>query len=80
VTRERFEKRTLYEFCETRKLMVRLLAIQSTVIMPDMVQAEIKLLPVDCNLAAECRRNGIRCLVYDPLGIDPCPGLWKGLD
>lgn len=77
---ERFEKKTLYEFCETRKIMVRLEAIQSTVTMPDMVQAEVKLLPVGCNYSSECRRRGIHCLVFDPGGIDPCPGLWKGLD
>ena len=38
---EKYEKKTLYEYCETRKLMVRLEAIQSTVMMPDLVHAEV---------------------------------------
>ncbi len=78
--RERFEKTTLYEFCEIRRLVVRLEAIQSTMVMPDTVHAEVKLLPVDCSRAGECKTRGISCLVYDKNGIDPCPGLWKGLD
>jgi len=77
---EKYQKRTIFEFCEIRKMMVRLEVIQSTVTMPDMVHAEVKLLPVNCDRAAECKRRGINCLVYDRGGLDPCPGLWKGLD
>jgi len=77
---ERFEKRQIYEFCEIRKTMVRLDVIQSTVTMPDMAQAEVKLVPTDCNRARDCKREGIKCIVYDRDGSDPCPGLWKGLD
>ena len=77
---ERFEKRQLYEFCEIRKTMVRLDVIQSTDTMPDMAQAEVKLVPTDCNRAKDCKREGIKCIVYDRNGSDPCPGLWKGLD
>ncbi|MCX8053582.1 MAG: hypothetical protein N3B12_07215 [Armatimonadetes bacterium] len=77
---EKFEKKTFYEYCEIRKMMVRLEAIQSTVIMPDLVHAEVKLMPVGCNRANECKRRGIRCIVYDRDGLDPCPGLWRGLD
>jgi hypothetical protein len=76
---EKYEKKTLYEYCETRKLMVRLEVIQSTVRMPDLVHAEVKLMPVDCNRADECKREGISCLVYDHEGLDPCPEVWKGL-
>ncbi len=76
---EKYEKRTLYEYCETRKVMVKLEVIQSTVVMPDMVHAEVKLAPVDCTRSSECRRMGISCLVYDAEGLDPCPGLWRGL-
>jgi hypothetical protein len=76
---EKYEKKTLYEFCGIRKLMVRLEVIQSTVRMPDHVHAEVKLLPVDCNRAAECKSQEISCIVYDREGLDPCPEVWKGL-
>jgi len=76
---EKYEKKTLYEYCGIRKLMVRLEVIQSTVRMPDSVHAEVKLLPVDCNRASACRSDGISCIVYDREGLDPCPEVWKGL-
>lgn len=78
--REKFEKKTLYEYCETRRMMVRLEVIQSTVIMPDLVHAEVRLAPADCNRSSECKKMKISCLVYDNEGRDPCPGLWRGLD
>ena len=75
---EKYEKRQIYEFCQLRSTMVRLDVIQATVRMPDMVQAEVRLVPVDCNRAKECKREGIRCIVYDRDGLDPCPEVWKG--
>lgn len=75
---EKFQKKQVYEFCEIRNTMVRLDVIQATVRMPDFVHAEVKLVPVDCNRARDCRREGVRCIVYDPAGQDPCPGAWKG--
>ena len=59
--------------------MVRLDVIQATVRMPDMVEAEVRLVPTDCNRAKDCKREGIRCIVYDKDGgLDPCPEAWKG--
>ena len=75
---EKYEKKPIYEFCGIRKIMVRLEVIQATVMMPDMVHAEVRLVPVDCNRAAECKRKRISCLVYDREGLDPCPEVWKG--
>jgi len=75
---EKYEKKPIYEFCETRKVMVRLEVIQATVRMPDHVHAELRLVPVGCNRAEGCKRDGIRCLVYDRDGLDPCPEAWKG--
>ena len=75
---EKFEKKQTYEFCEIRNTMVRLEVIQATAMMPDLVHSEAKLMPVDCNRAIDCRREGIRCIVYDTNGQDPCPELWKG--
>lgn len=75
---EKYEKKPIYEFCGTRKMMVRLEVIQATVMMPDMVHAEVRLVPVDCNRSAECKRQRISCLVYDREGLDPCPEVWKG--
>lgn len=75
---EHYGKRQIYEFCRTRKLMVRLDVIQSRLQMPDMVEAEIALEPVGCNCEEDCKLRGIRCLVYDKEdGIDPCPDVWK---
>ena len=75
---EKYEKRQIYEFCQLRSTMVRLDVIQATVRMPDMVQAQVRLVPTDCNRAKECKREGIRCIVYDRDGLDPCPEVWKG--
>jgi hypothetical protein len=76
---EKYEKKTIYEFCGIRKLMVRLEVIQHTVVMPDQVHADVRLAPADCNRSAECERDGISCIVYDREGADPCPEVWKGL-
>lgn len=75
---EKYEKKQAYEFCLIRNMMVRLDVIQATVMMPDMAQAEVKLVPVDCNRASDCKKQGLRCMVYDPDGADPCPEVWKG--
>ena len=76
--KEEFGKRQTYEFCQTRKIMVRLDVIKSRLTMPDRVEAELTLVPVGCNLAEDCKLRGIRCLVYDKeSGIDPCPEAWK---
>ena len=75
---EKYEKKPIYEFCATRNVMVRLEVIQATVMMPDMAHAEVRLVPVDCNRASECKRQRISCLVYDREGLDPCPEVWKG--
>jgi len=75
---EKYEKKQAYEYCGIRNTMVRLDVIQATVMMPDMVHAQVKLVPVDCNRASECRAASIRCIVYDPDGLDPCPEAWKG--
>ncbi len=56
--------------------MVRLEVIQATIGMPDMVHADMKLMPVGCNRAMECKQRGIRCIVYDRDGEDPCPEAW----
>lgn len=74
---EKFERKQTYEFCEIRNTMVRLDVIQATVMMPDRAQAELKLVPVDCNRADDCKREHIRCIVFDPDGQDPCPEAWK---
>lgn len=57
--------------------MVRLTVIRATVSMPDRVHAEMTLMPVDCNRATVCKRENIRCIVYDPAGEDPCPEAWE---
>ena len=75
---EKYEKKPIYEFCEIRKVMVRLEVIQATFRMPDLAHAEVKLVPVGCNRSSECKRRGIRCIVFDPDGLDPCPEVWKG--
>ncbi len=75
---EIYRKKTIYEFCLIRGLMVRLEVIQATVSMPDMAYAEVNLVPIDCNQADVCKKEGIRCVVFDPAGEDPCPEAWKG--
>jgi hypothetical protein len=75
---EKYEKKQIYEFCEIRNTMVRLDVIQATAISPDLVHSEARLAPVDCNRAADCKREGIRCVVFDKDGRDPCPEAWKG--
>ena len=74
---EKYDKKQVYEFCGIRHIMVRLDVIQATVRMPDHVHAEMKLVPVDCNRAKDCKRDGINCLVNDPNGPDPCPEAWN---
>lgn len=74
---DKYAKKQIYEFCETRNLMVRLDVIQATVRMPDHAHAEIKLVPVDCNRAKDCMHGGIKCIVNDPDGQDPCPDAWN---
>lgn len=75
---EKYEKKQAYEFCEIRNTMVRLDIIQATVQMPDLAHAELRLVPIGCNRIEDCKRDRIRCIVYDPDGIDPCPEAWKG--
>lgn len=75
---DKYEKKETYQFCEIRGAMVRLEVIRATVAMPDQVHAEMRLMPVGCNRSAECRREGVRCIVYDPDGQDPCPDAWGG--
>lgn len=75
---EKFDKKTTYEYCEIKNVMVELEVIRSTAMLPDMVHAEAKLLPVKCNRADRCRRDRVNCLVIEPRGIDPCPGAWNG--
>ncbi len=75
---EKYEKKQIYEYCQIRNTMVRLEVIQATVSMPDFVHAEVRLVPVDCNRAEDCKRGGLRCLVFDRDGVDPCPEVWKG--
>ncbi len=74
---ERYGRRQIYEFCRTRRQMVRLDVVLSSVTMPDMSQADIVLSPTGCSHEQQCRSRGIRCLVYVHNGIDPCPDLWK---
>lgn len=69
---EKYEKKQVYQFCEKRNLMVKRIVIQSTVVMPDLVNAEIKLVPIECNLENSCKEKRIRCIVFDPDGDDPC--------
>ncbi len=76
---EKYEKKIIYEYCGIRKMMVRLEVIQHTVVMPDQVHAEVRLAPLDCDRAPECKRRRISCVVYDREGLDPCPEVWKGL-
>ena len=75
---EKYRKRQIYDFCQIRSTMIRLDVIQATVRMPDLAQAEVRLVPVGCNRAKDCKREGIRCIVYDRDGLDPCPEVWKG--
>ncbi|MCE5321679.1 hypothetical protein LLG46_00020 [bacterium] len=75
---EKYDKKQIYEYCQIRSIMVRLDVIRVTATMPDYVHAEVNLLPVGCNRAEDCRREGIRCIVYDKHGSDPCPEAWKG--
>lgn len=75
---ERYNRKQTYEFCSIRKMMVRLDVIQATVQMPDWAQADVRLVPVGCSRQKECRKRGIKCIVYDPDGVDPCPEAWKG--
>lgn len=74
---EKYDKKQAYEFCSIRNLMVRLEVIQATIRMADYAHAEIKLVPVDCNRAKDCMQSGIKCLVYDSDGLDPCPDAWN---
>lgn len=74
---DKYEKKQAYEFCEIRNMMVQLDVIQATVQMPDLAHAEMKLIPVDCNRAEDCKRNGISCMVFDTSGNDPCPDAWR---
>jgi len=74
---EKYDKKLSYEFCELRNLMVRLEVIQVTVRMPDLAHAQLRLVPTNCNCADDCRRKGVKCLVYDPQGQDPCPDAWE---
>ncbi len=75
---ERYGKGQIYEFCRTRNMMVRLSVIKSRVSMPDMVEADIVLVPIGCNREEDCKLRGLRCFVYDKdHGIDPCPDVWK---
>lgn len=75
---DKFEKKYAYEYCQIRGTMVRLEVIRVTSTMPDYVRAEMNLLPVGCNRAEDCKREGIRCIVFDRDGRDPCPEAWKG--
>lgn len=75
---ETYRRKTVYEFCSIRGLMVRLEVIQAEVGMPDMVHAEVNLVPVGCDREKECRKLSVRCVVFDPDGDDPCPDVWKG--
>ena len=75
---EKYKKKQTYEFCNIRKMMVKLDVIQATVRMPDWAQAEVKLVPVACNQQNDCKKRGIKCIVYDQDGTDPCPEAWKG--
>lgn len=75
---EIYRKKTIYEYCRIRGLMVRLEVVQADVRMPDLAHAEVNLIPIGCDRADACRRGGTRCLVFDPDGDDPCPEAWKG--
>ena len=75
---EKYGKKQTYQFCEIRNTMVQLEVIQSTATMPDLVHAEARLVPVACNRSKQCRDDGVRCMVFDPDGADPCPGVWNG--
>jgi hypothetical protein len=68
---EKYEKKQIYEYCRIRSSMVKLDVIRVTATMPDYVRAEADPLPVGCNRAQDCRREGIRCIVYDKYGSDP---------
>ncbi len=72
---DKYEKKETYEFCGIKNLMVRVEVIQATVRMPDMVHTEVRLVPIRCNRARECKRERIRCIVYDRRGEDPFLGL-----
>ena len=74
---EKYEKKQAFEFCEIRNIMVRLNVIQSTILMPDLVNAEIKLVPIECNREDDCKSKRIRCIVFDRDGLDPCPEAWR---
>lgn len=75
---EKYEKKITYQFCEIRNTMVEMEVIQATLRMPDLVHSEARLLPVGCNRQAQCKGQGVRCIVFDPDGSDPCPGAWNG--
>lgn len=75
---EKYEKKQAYEFCEIRNVMVCMDVIQSTIHMPDFVNAEVKLIPISCNQQKSCKEKGIKCIVFDKCGIDPCPDAWHG--
>jgi hypothetical protein len=75
---EKYEKKEAYEFCQIRNTMVRLEVIRVTATMPGHVRAEVNLLPTGCNRADDCKREGLRCIVFDHEGRDPCPEAWKG--
>jgi len=77
---EQYDKKEVYEYCELRRLMVRLIVIRSTVSMDDFVQAELKLLPIDCSNASNCKRAGVSCIVFDQNGRDPCRQEWRDQD
>lgn len=74
---ERYDKKQIYEYCEIRSVMVRIDVIRSTITMPDLAQAQVKLVPVNCNRARDCKRQGVSCIVYQREGADPCPQAWE---
>lgn len=75
---EKYEKKQSFQYCEIKNVMVRLEVIQSTATLPDLVNALAKLVPVGCDKAGQCRKDGVRCMVFDSQGADPCPGVWNG--
>ncbi len=74
---EKYEKKQTFQYCEIKNVMVQLEVIQSTATLPDLVNALAKLVPVGCDRAVRCRKDGVSCRVYDPNGTDPCPGIWN---
>lgn len=75
---EHYGKKQVYEFCRTLNVMVRLDVIKSRLRMPDMVEADMVLVPVGCNRQEDCKLRGLKCFVYDKDdGVDPCPDAWN---